>query len=309
MTICVKSPVIKFFTAPFTAKALKLDTNSIIEKRSFRAGDRSVKLKKILARLACYREDLVLDVEQDIPVIKAVIHNDYGTGGWSDIALLEIAEPVKFNNYIGPVALPQQNSVPSRPKQCMAIGWGDTGTDDGPRPINEVNVEVFSTEQCSAFHDAGDYSTKNGWLKNRVLCASAKQGDNYQSVCSGDSGGPMFCGETVDGKPVQVLYGIASFVFGCVSKAPAGFTNVSSLMDWLTSATANIKQQKVTACVEFRVAGNSFHQKITKVRLFTPGIFFMCKMITSIEFPVVEGGSNKKSRKYACLRPGYFFVK
>uniref|UniRef100_A0A915ILD1 Peptidase S1 domain-containing protein n=1 Tax=Romanomermis culicivorax TaxID=13658 RepID=A0A915ILD1_ROMCU len=175
----------------------------------------------IIAKLASYRDDLIEDVEYNVPITKIIMHKDYDSVRvTNDIALLEIKVPVKFNDYIGPVALPTLNQVPTQPKNCKAIGWGEYR-------YNKSQADIF--------------------YEKRLLCATSYDKENrFVGTCYGDSGGPMFCPEIINGRKVNVIFGVTSVSGGATcTEHPSGFANISALMGWLSSAAIQIKKERV----------------------------------------------------------------
>jgi secreted trypsin-like serine protease len=67
-------------------------------------------------------------------------------------------------------------------------------------------------------------------VKKTNLCA---RGEEKESVCNGDSGGPLVLEGT------NTLVGVTSFGsnVGCEQGVPAGFTRVTSYLDWLAKHT------------------------------------------------------------------------
>lgn len=61
-----------------------------------------------------------------IKVLRAVVALDYnGDENEHDIALLELEEPVRYNDFIKPICVPEtENYRPLNSSQCIAAGWG-----------------------------------------------------------------------------------------------------------------------------------------------------------------------------------------
>lgn len=62
----------------------------------------------------------------------------------------------------------------------------------------------------------------------KSICA---KGDGMQSICGGDSGGPL-----IDAKS-HCLIGIASYATGCDRGLPQGFTQISLHLPWIKKIT------------------------------------------------------------------------
>lgn len=45
----------------------------------------------------------------------------------SDIALLQLAEPLEFNHYVRPVCLPAKDEAVQPSRVCVVTGWGTHG--------------------------------------------------------------------------------------------------------------------------------------------------------------------------------------
>lgn len=67
-------------------------------------------------------------MQQEIAEVQVGVKNFIYHGQYqpytNDVALLKLARPVKFNNYIQPVCLPSGGQQPSNPNNCYASGWG-----------------------------------------------------------------------------------------------------------------------------------------------------------------------------------------
>lgn len=138
-----------------------------------------------------------------------------------DIALIDLVETVTFSNVIQPVSLPTECIVGVN-ENFIAIGNGYYNDNNELPPILQYTRLVSTPfNVCKEMYPfIGD---------NRVFCAN---GLNGQSICKGDSGGPLI--HALKG----TLFGVTSFhnVQGC-GIPPQGFTNVINYMSWIAQIT------------------------------------------------------------------------
>ena len=59
--------------------------------------------------------------EQFIQVSRVIVHEEYRNLN-NDIALLQLAQPVRFNDKIQPICLPKQGEAPSVGSKCYITG-------------------------------------------------------------------------------------------------------------------------------------------------------------------------------------------
>ncbi|KAM8721405.1 hypothetical protein ACLKA7_007300 [Drosophila subpalustris] len=158
-------------------------------------------------------------------------HDDFNSRTLAnDISLiyLNIELPL-HSRYIKVVKLPVISGHYSTftGEKAIATGWGVTHKTAKDEEITNTlqyqTFEIVSEEECSKTYG----STFAG---NKVLCISTS---DKTSTCTGDSGGPLVLEST------KQLVGVTSFVSskGCQAGTPAGFTRVTSYLDWIKSHT------------------------------------------------------------------------
>ncbi|XP_001997665.2 serine protease 1 [Drosophila grimshawi] len=137
-----------------------------------------------------------------------------------DIALIRTPH-VEFSNRISRVRLP---SLSDRNKlyvneRTTACGWGQTTSTRTPENLQCVDAPVISNAQC-----ARTYGSRV--VHSSVLCTSTSGG---KSICYGDSGGPLVTQSNT------ILIGISQFTAAgrCSAGHPAGFTRITSHLDWI----------------------------------------------------------------------------
>ncbi|KAM7388448.1 hypothetical protein PAMP_024621 [Pampus punctatissimus] len=130
---------------------------------------------------------------QRVAVDQTFPRNDYNKSGYkNDIMLLKMRSKAHFSNYVKPIALAGQGSLP---KTCIVSGWGSTESSNGymSTVLLEVNVTLSDITQC---------------YKENSYCSVGDHGPG-----EGDSGGPLVC---EDGK----AYGVVSSTFKPHSGGP-----------------------------------------------------------------------------------------
>jgi len=162
--------------------------------------------------------------EVQIGVSKFVWHNNY-VPFTNDVAMLRLSAPVKFNNYIQPVCLPNAGQQPTDRSACYASGWGriSNTNDQTARVLQQVRLPILDDNTCA--------QTWPGQFDPRtMLCAGYLDGS--KNVCNGDSGGPLVCQE--NGR--WVLFGSVSFGNkGACAAAykPGVFARISNYRGWI----------------------------------------------------------------------------
>ncbi|KAH8234769.1 hypothetical protein KR032_002941, partial [Drosophila birchii] len=140
----------------------------------------------------------------------------------NDISLINTPS-VAFSDAVNKIPLPAIASSYSTfaGKTAVASGWGltsDTSTSVAT-DLQFADLTVITNSVCEETYGSLVVTSK-------VICVD---GSSRTSICSGDSGGPL----ALDG----TLIGITSFgsIDGCEVGAPAGFTRVTSYLDWIKS--------------------------------------------------------------------------
>merc|ERR1712141_914842 len=163
----------------------------------------------------------------EIKAYSPTVHPEWSPSTLSnDLAILELNENIDFESLNGnarPNCLAQSGDYSGQ--KALVSGWGrESDTSSGiARYLNYVdNLPVMSQAECE------DYW---GNLNEGVVCIDTTGG---HGSCNGDSGGPM----SIPG-PKYNQIGIVSFgsAAGCEIGAPAGFTEVSKYVDWISSVT------------------------------------------------------------------------
>ncbi|XP_067849148.1 suppressor of tumorigenicity 14 protein-like [Heptranchias perlo] len=185
----------------------------------FRYSDRQLWTVYIAAHSQIFSDD---DVEIRL-IRRMIIHEQFDNITMDyDIALLELAAPVTYNNYIQPVCLPSASHVFPANRKCYITGWGLL-QEDGQLPIILQKGEVRIIDQTTCNNFIGNI------LSSRMLCAGYLTGE--VDACEGDSGGPLVC-EEPSGK--WFLAGIVSWGQGCGRYGhPGVYTRITKFREWI----------------------------------------------------------------------------
>ncbi|XP_076310267.1 venom protease-like [Tachypleus tridentatus] len=176
---------------------------------------------------------------QDIPVKQKIIHPSYSKPKkyFNDIALLELTEDIKFNDYAWPACLPlSEESSSYKGQQVTVTGWGWLNEPDkgGERAdtLQKVNVPVMDYKHCqSLYHTAG----KMVIFQSGQMCAGYKEGK--KDSCQGDSGGPLYMNKN----NIFTVIGVVSAGIGCGREyLPGLYTEVVFYRSWILEHVDNI---------------------------------------------------------------------
>ncbi|KAM4709185.1 serine protease 57 [Discoglossus pictus] len=157
---------------------------------------------------------------QEFSVQRSIQHPEYNTVTFqNDILLLKLNDSAVITPSVRTVSLPKPESDVAPGSNCSVAGWGavsDFGTE--PFALMETDVNVISRVACNA--------SWQGSLYESILCA-ANPGVQFKGFCSGDSGGPLICGRSVEG--------VVSFSgLRCGNpQFPDVYTRVASFFSWI----------------------------------------------------------------------------
>ncbi|XP_015982178.1 neutrophil elastase [Rousettus aegyptiacus] len=144
--------------------------------------------------------------------VQRVFENGFDrTNLLNDIVLLQLNGSATINANVRVARLPRQDQGVGNGVRCLAMGWGQLGTNQPPpRVLQQLNVTVV-TAQCRPTN----------------VCTMVP--GRRAGICFGDSGGPLVCN--------GVVHGIDSFIVGrCGSGVyPDAFAPVAQYADWIES--------------------------------------------------------------------------
>ncbi|XP_037776736.1 chymotrypsin-like elastase family member 2A [Penaeus monodon] len=80
--------------------------------------------------------------DQAVALSKIIQHEDYnGFTISNDISLLKLSQPLTFNDYVGPIALPEAGHATSG--ECIVSGWGALSEGgSSPSVLQKVSVPI-----------------------------------------------------------------------------------------------------------------------------------------------------------------------
>uniref|UniRef100_A0A8C0WBL5 Transmembrane protease serine 9 n=1 Tax=Castor canadensis TaxID=51338 RepID=A0A8C0WBL5_CASCN len=138
-----------------------------------------------------------------------------------DVALLELAGPVRRSRLVRPICLPGPAPRPPDGARCV-ITWGSVREGGSmARQLQKAAVRLLSEQTCRRFYPVQ--------ISTRMLCAGFPQGG--VDSCSGDAGGPLACREP-SGR--WVLTGVTSWGYGCGRPHfPGVYTRVAAVRGWI----------------------------------------------------------------------------
>ncbi|XP_075854355.1 transmembrane protease serine 9 isoform X2 [Microcebus murinus] len=139
-----------------------------------------------------------------------------------DVALLELAGPVRHSRLVRPICLPEPAPRAPDGARCVITGWGSVREGGSmARQLQKAAVRLLSEQTCRRFYPVQ--------ISSRMLCAGFPQGG--VDSCSGDAGGPLACREP-SGR--WVLTGVTSWGYGCGRPHfPGVYTRVSAVRGWI----------------------------------------------------------------------------
>uniref|UniRef100_A0A8C5RIZ3 Hepsin n=1 Tax=Laticauda laticaudata TaxID=8630 RepID=A0A8C5RIZ3_LATLA len=145
----------------------------------------------------------------------------------NDIALLRLATPLSFNEFIQPICLPALGQTLVDGKICTVTGWGNTQYyGHQSEDLQEASVPIISTSICNG----PDYYSSQ--IKPRMFCAGFPGGGI--DACQGDSGGPFMCEDSISQVIRWRLCGIVSWGTGCaLANKPGVYTKVNAFHGWI----------------------------------------------------------------------------
>jgi secreted trypsin-like serine protease len=179
-------------------------------------------------------------------VKQIIIHPLYMSDSHADIALLELAAPLKFSTPLNSLTATR---APIRlggefvnDTLATISGWGVTGFGDpvldefGDPVLDEFGDPVFYLESTQDLQVAEtplincpeDYASDNGSITG-IICSGSAEPDTQPDSCYGDSGGPM----AVEVSGTWQLIGVTSFGRGCPPAGIGAYADVEYFKGWI----------------------------------------------------------------------------
>ncbi|XP_076461858.1 uncharacterized protein LOC143294301 [Babylonia areolata] len=181
----------------------------------------------------------------------------------NDIAVLRLSRNMTLNRHVSAVCLPQVDDP--LPPRCTVAGWGTTAalTQRRSQSLQMVSLWTYNSSSCkdtfaTSFHERTLGQNISHYLTPGVMCA-ANSTFGGLDACSGDSGGPLFCGpddeegqagaeeeeeenegedeaeeEEEEGRGGYTQFGVVSWGDGCaVAGSPGFYTYLPFYRPWL----------------------------------------------------------------------------
>ncbi|EDW12624.1 trypsin-1 [Drosophila mojavensis] len=178
-------------------------------------GKQANQLRVRLGTSECSRNGQLLNIK------KIVQHEKFNYSNINnDFSLLQLQEPIEFDETKQAVKLPTQDQEFKDGDACYVSGWGSTQNPLESRDwLRQVKVPLVNQEDCNKKY------SRYGGVTDSMICAGYMQGG--KDACQGDSGGPMVNGD-------GVLVGVVSWGFGCaMPNFPGVYSRVTHVREWI----------------------------------------------------------------------------
>ncbi|XP_061721572.1 CLIP domain-containing serine protease HP8-like [Cydia pomonella] len=184
----------------------------------------------------CIQEDCndpPVDVKVDAKFIHPSYHRQTLVG---DIALLRLAHPVNFTEFIRPVCLPTTEYIAridyDPDSEYLTGGWGKTEFETRSAIKRKIRLTAVPIPTCRAA-----IRRMSDQLAASSICAGGRKGEDS---CSGDSGSSLVRLASENRRFNWFLFGVTSFGSSkCGSEGiPGIYSRVTYYMDWILSILA-----------------------------------------------------------------------
>ncbi|KAJ6654363.1 hypothetical protein lerEdw1_006956 [Lerista edwardsae] len=208
---------------------MAISLTTIFHPLPFRGGDPS----QFSILLGVNKLEKSWNHRQTIGVGEIILNPRYaGEATSGDIALVKLAYPVRFTDYILPICVPASNVVFPPGMKCWVTGWGDIseGQDlPAPKKLQKLQVPIIDIQTCRKLYNIEmGPSLPRKHIQNDMMCAGYAEG--MKDTCKGDSGGPLMCKMNQQ----WLLAGIVSWGEGCAEKnRPGVYIRLTSYQDWI----------------------------------------------------------------------------
>ncbi|XP_004675137.1 PREDICTED: mannan-binding lectin serine protease 1 isoform X2 [Condylura cristata] len=168
------------------------------------------------------------ETEQHLGVKHIFLHPLYDPNTFeNDVALLELLESAKLNDFVMPICLPER--PPPEGAMVIVSGWGKQFLHRFPEILMEIEIPIVDHRTCQAA-----YAPLKKKVTKDMICAGEKEGG--KDACAGDSGGPMV---TLDRERGQwYLVGTVSWGDDCGKKDRYGvYSYIYQNKDWIQRIT------------------------------------------------------------------------
>ncbi|XP_011164033.2 serine protease filzig isoform X2 [Solenopsis invicta] len=164
-------------------------------------------------------------------VRRVIVNHGYDPATFeNDLALLELESPVKFDEHIVPICMPE-DGIDFTGRFATVTGWGRLKYNGGvPSVLQEVQVPIMENSVCQEMFQTADHVKR---IVDSFLCAGYANGQ--KDSCEGDSGGPLVM-ERPDGR--WFLVGTVSHGIKCAAPyLPGVYMRTTFFKPWLHSIT------------------------------------------------------------------------
>ncbi|KAI4580916.1 hypothetical protein MJG53_010458 [Ovis ammon polii x Ovis aries] len=176
--------------------------------------------------------------EQTLTIETIIIHPHFTTKKPMDydIALLKMAGAFHFDQFVGPMCLPEPGERFKPGFICTTAGWGRLNENGiSPQVLQEVNLPILTQDECITA-----LLTLEKPISGRTfLCTGFPDGG--RDACQGDSGGSLMCRNK---KGTWTMAGVTSWGLGCgrgwkdnLQKndqgSPGIFTDLTKVLSWI----------------------------------------------------------------------------
>ena len=171
-------------------------------------------------------------------IARAIVHNGFSMGTMNnDIALIELRDPLKFNEKVKAIPLLQpaeESEVLKVPRNLTITGWGAT-TDFkelhriASRKLQEGTAKYVTNTSCADRLTKGRFPTTAN-----MICGKAP--DAIGDACGGDSGGPAIADAKM---PNARQVGIISWGGRCGDENFGRYTRVANYVAWVKQCTSS----------------------------------------------------------------------
>ena len=164
-----------------------------------------------------------------------ITHEQYDRKYNNDIAILKLANRLRFNENVKAACLPPRSDfAPERSGQKAIIsGWRTTTTScEGPSTILQyASLPLITNDACTEMYCEINC---DAYPRNRITENMVCAGDGSQDAGRGDSGGPLIVPKS-HSDDTAVVFGVVSWAHGC-GRTAGVYTRVTKYLDWIQRA-------------------------------------------------------------------------